>query len=98
MSPTRPRFSRPRQFRTLWVRSTKWAKEPLEETRFRDYKWIALGLGIMSAIALLFCWIVSDPDIDKNTFLFVTEVVLQFLGLIFYALYFWWTVTYKEET
>jgi hypothetical protein len=52
----------------------------------------------MSAIALLFCWIVSDPDIDKNTFLFVTEVVLQFLGLIFYALYFWWTVTYKEET
>jgi len=81
----------------LWVRWTKWVNEPLEETRFRDYRWIALFLGIMSALALLFAWLVSDRSIDKNAF-FAFEVVLQFLGLLFYQAYFWWTITSKEAT
>ena len=79
----------------LWVRWTKWVNEPLEETRFRDYRWIALFLGTMSALALLFAWLVSDPSIDKNAF-FTFEVVLQLLGLLFYQAYFWWTITSKE--
>ncbi len=79
----------------LWVRWTKWADDPPEETSFSDYRWIALFLGLMSALALLVAWVVSDPTIDKNG-LFVFEVVLQFIGLIFYGIYFWWAVTHKE--
>jgi hypothetical protein len=45
----------------------------------------------------LFACLVSDRNIDKNA-LFTFEVVFQFLGLLFYQAYFWWSVTRKEAT
>ena len=77
----------------VWVYWSKWGKEAVEETDFWDYRWIALILAIMSALAIVVSLAVSDDRIDKVTFVFFAGLFFQIAGLVTYLVYFVTTFT-----
>jgi hypothetical protein len=67
---------------------SRWLEEPVAETGFWDYKWIALLCGVLSFFALLFSIFVSDPKIDKSSVAFIVFFVIQVGALCWYWFYF----------
>lgn len=72
----------------VWVYWSKWGREPVEETSFWDYRWIALVMAIMSAFAIVVSVAVSDDRIDKLTFIFFAGLLFQLAGLVANVVYF----------
>lgn len=84
----------------IWVYWSKWGRNPVAETNFWAYRWVALALGILSTIAIVVSLTVANNDVrvDKGSWVFVLGLVIQILAAIWYWLYFGLTFKYQSDT
>ena len=81
----------------VWVWWSKWGKQPLLERRFWGYRWVALVLGILATISLLFYALVRDNDIEYGSFAYIFGLLLQIIGFAIYWIYFGLSFKYGDD-
>ena len=81
----------------IWVYWSSWGRNPVEETRFMDYRWFALVLGSLSTIAIILSFAISHARIDKGNAAFIVPLILQFASAIGCGIYFGLTYKYQDR-
>jgi hypothetical protein len=81
----------------VWVWWSKWGTRPLLERGFWGYRWVALVLGVLSTISLLFYAVVRDSDIEYGSFPYIFGLILQIVGFLIYWIYFGLSFKHSEE-
>ena len=82
----------------IWVFWSAWGKNPVAETRFWDYRWIALVLSLLSIIAIILSFAIDDNRIAKDNAAFIVPLVFQFLSAVWCAIYFGLTFKYQNQS
>jgi hypothetical protein len=72
----------------VWVYRSRWGRDAVPKTDFWDYTWIALGLGILGFIGVLFSIFVNDPDIHKDSVIFIVPFIALLGATAWYWYYF----------
>jgi hypothetical protein len=83
----------------IWVYWSKWGRNPVAETDFWAYRWVALGLGILSILAIVLSLTVANNDVrvDKSSAAFIVVLIVQILSAIWYAIYFGLTFKFQSD-
>lgn len=73
----------------LWINWSKWHENRPPDAGFFEFRWLAISYAVVSLIAVIISWAISDPTIVRDGWFWAVWIA-QLVSLVWYIAYVIW--------